>query len=337
MHWLEQYWYRISPAHLLLWPLSLLFALIAAVRRAAFRAGLLAVTRCPVPVVVVGNISVGGTGKTPVVIWLAQWLQERGFKPGIVCRGYGGSTRGPRRAGIDGDPGSLGDEAIVLARRTLCPVWIGRRRAAAASELLATHPECNVLISDDGLQHYRLARDASLSLIDGERGCGNGMLLPAGPLREPLRHLASVDALVINGAPLFPRDVLPAEIPAFDMSITGRSFYNVLNPQQQTGPEYFAGHRVHAVAAIGNPQRFFNHLRELGISFTAHPFPDHHGYKTTDLQFEEGATIIMTEKDAVKCERFCDERCWVLLVGAEVDPQLGQLVLRKIKRQRSAG
>ena len=330
MHWLEQHWYRVSPLHLLLWPLSLLFAALAALRRLLYRSSLLAITRLPVPVIVVGNINVGGTGKTPLVIWLAEWLRERGLKPGIVCRGYGGNTRIPRRAAADGDPVLCGDEAVLLARRSGCPVWVAAPRAAAAHALLAAHPECDVIISDDGLQHYALARDFAITVIDGERGFGNGMLLPAGPLREPLRRLDSVDALVINGATLFPREMLPAGVAAFDMNVGGRIFYDLVNPQQQTGPEHFARQSVHAVAAIGNPQRFFNHLRELGISFVAHPFPDHHVFEAADFAFEGNDAVIMTEKDAVKCEGFCNENFWVLRVDAEIDAALGELILRKI-------
>ncbi len=330
MHWLERNWYRISPLHLLLWPLSLLFAAFAALRRLLYRGGVIATARLPVPVIVVGNICVGGTGKTPLVIRLAQLLLESGFKPGIVCRGYGGSARAPRRALADADPRLVGDEALLLARRSSCPVWVGVKRVAAAHALLAAHPECNIIISDDGLQHYALARDVEIAVVDGERGFGNGMLLPAGPLREPLRRLDSVDALVVNGAALFPRGTLPHEAPAFEMNLGGRTFYDLLNPRQQTGPEHFARQRVHAVAAIGNPQRFFNHLRELGISFVAHPFPDHYAFDASDFAFGGDAAVIMTEKDAVKCERFCSENFWALQVDAEVDPALGRLILRKL-------
>ncbi len=330
MHWLEQHWYRITPLHLVLWPISLLFAVLAALRRQLYSHNVLAAARLPVPVIVVGNINVGGAGKTPLVIWLAQRLRERGLTPGIVCRGYGGRARTPRRAAADGDPQLVGDEAVLLARRTGCPVWIGARRAAAARELLAAHPDCNVIICDDGLQHYALARDAEIAVVDGERGFGNRMLLPAGPLREPLRRLAGVDALVVNGAALFPREILPAGVPAFEMSLGGRVFYDLLNPLRQVGPAHFAGRPLHAVAAIGNPQRFFNHLRELGLSFVAHPFPDHHPLTASDLAFAANDAVIMTEKDAVKCERFCNENFWALPVDSATDPALGELLLRKM-------
>jgi tetraacyldisaccharide 4'-kinase len=330
MRWLEPYWYCISPLHLVLWPLSLAFAALAASRRLLYRAGMLAVTRLPVPVIVAGNISVGGTGKTPFVIWLAQLLRERGYHPGIVCRGYGGSARTPQRATAGSDPSVVGDEAVLLARRCGCPVWTGAKRAAAARALLAAHPECDAVISDDGLQHYALARDVEIAVIDGERGFGNGMLLPAGPLREPLQRLARVDALVVNGAALFPRALLPFDVPTFEMTLGGSTFYDLLNPARQAGPEHFARQRVHAVSGIGNPRRFFNHLRELGISFTGRPFPDHHAFEAADFAGADADAVLMTEKDAVKCERFGSEKFWALRIDAEVDLALGELILRKL-------
>ena len=332
MHWLEQYWYRLAAPHLLLWPLSMLFAALAAARRFLYRTGLFASTRIGVPVIVVGNINAGGTGKTPCVIWLAQWLLDHGYKPGIVTRGYGGSARDPRQAAPDDDPAALGDEAVLLARRCACPVWVGRSRVAAAEALRSAHPECNVIISDDGLQHYALKRDVELVVLDGERGHGNGMLLPAGPLREPLRRLESVDALVINGGAAFPLETLPAGVPAFDMRLEGNAFYALRDPRRVVDAGHFASQNVCAIAAIGNPQRFFNSLHELGISFTPRAFPDHHAYTAEDCASGTHTALIMTEKDAVKCERLDGENWWMLRVDAAIDPALGELILQKIRK-----
>jgi len=340
MHRLEKNWYRVSAPHLILWPLSLAFGAAAAVRRALYRTGVLPTLRLPVPVIIVGNITVGGTGKTPLALWLAQFLRERGHAPGIVSRGYRGNAGGackPRQVHADSDPRTSGDEPVLLARRAGCPVWIGARRAATARALLAAHPDCSVVISDDGLQHYALARDVEIAVIDGARGFGNGMLLPAGPLREPPRRLACADAIVTNGAALFPHEELPSTAPLFEMRLAGSIFYNLLNPDQQVGPEYFLQRHVHAVAGIGNPRHFFEHLRDLGVSFTAHPFPDHHAFSADDFAAlispaGAGDAIIVTEKDAVKCERFCTENFWALRVDAEVEPELGGLVLRKLKK-----
>ena len=330
MHWLERHWYRISALHLLLWPISLLFGALAACRRLLYRWRILPRTRLPAPVVVVGNINVGGTGKTPVTIWLAAWLANHGWQPGVICRGVGGDARAPQRVTEQDDPQRVGDEALLLARRCRCPVWIGGDRVAAARALLAASPACNVIVSDDGLQHYALARDVEIAVIDAERGFGNGMLLPAGPLREPPRRLAQVDALIINGEAGFRREILPPSVPSFDMRFDGNTFYALLNPQQLTGPAHFSGQRVHAVAGIGNPQRFFNRLRELGISCTIHTFPDHHPYTADDLAFRDADAVIMTEKDAVKCERYARDNFWALRVDAGIDPALDELLRRKI-------
>ena len=335
MRWLEAYWYRLSPLHLVLWPLSVLFGAVAALRRHFFRAGLLASARVPVPVIVVGNINAGGTGKTPCVIWLVGWLRERGFNPGVISRGYGGNAATARPAMAESDPHDVGDEAVLLARRCACPVWIGASRVAAARALLAAHPQCNVMVSDDGLQHYALERDVELVVLDGERGCGNGMLLPAGPLREPLGRLETVDALIINGGAVFPPDMLPSGVPAFDMQLAGDTFYALREPRGEVGPGHFVHLPVRAMAAIGNPQRFFNHLHDLGISFTARAFPDHHAYTVADCAAGAKTAVIMTEKDAVKCERLAGEHdsWWALRVDAVMDPALGDLILHKIRKE----
>src|SRR4051812_8535584 len=332
MHWLEAYWYRLAPLHLVLWPLSVLFGIIAATRRRLYQSGVLASARMPVPVIVVGNINAGGTGKTPCVIWLVAWLRDRGRTPGVISRGYLGTNDAARPAKPNSDPADVGDEAVLLARRCACPVWVAKSRVGAARALLAAYPQCDVIISDDGLQHYALKRDVELVVLDGERGCGNGMLLPAGPLREPLERLAAVDALVINGGAVFPSEMLPSGVPVFDMQLSGDTFY----PLAESGPSVDAGHfarlSVHAIAAIGNPQRFFDHLHELGISFTSRAFPDHHAYTAGECADSADTAVIMTEKDAVKCERLAGrhDNWWALRVDTLMDPALGELILDKI-------
>jgi len=302
-------------------PFAAAFGVAVALRRALFRAGILRSFRLPVPIVVVGNITAGGTGKTPLAIWLCRWLLDRGHRPGIVTRGYGGSGE-LREVFPHTAPAEVGDEPVLLARRTGCPVWAGRDRVAAAQALLATHPDCDVIVSDDGLQHYRLRRDVEIVVIDGSRGFGNGFPLPSGPLREPRSRLASVDAVVINGPA---RD----DVNGYAMRLDGTRFNNLLDPGRLREPADFRGLPVQAVAGIGNPQRFFEHLRGLGLEFTARAFPDHHEFTAADLAFA-GETV-MTEKDAIKCERFARETFWVLAVDAQVDPRLGALVLEKLK------
>lgn len=320
--WLERQWYCLGPWQLLLLPLSALFWLLSALRRLAYRFGWLRVEALPVAVVVVGNITVGGTGKTPLVLWLAQFLQQYGYRPGIISRGYGGAAVAPRQVDRGDDAERSGDEPLLLARDSGCPVWTGRDRVATGRALLAAHPECNVIISDDGLQHYRLARDVEIAVVDGVRRLGNSLLLPAGPLREGSWRLEQVDAVVVNGDGA--GEVTGAA--RFRMNLKGSVLRN-LNSGAMQDAAGFKGKKLHAVAGIGHPQRFFGYLRALGLEIEEHAFPDHHAYRRCDLDWPEAEAILMTEKDAVKCAAFADSRYWALPVQAEVDGQLGQKIL----------
>lgn len=322
MRWLERHWYRITPLHLILLPASLMFRLLAGLRRTLYRCGILASEKLPVPVVVVGNINVGGSGKTPLTLWLAQQLLDNGWHPGIISRGYGGTASSVQAVYAASDPEAVGDEAVLMAQRKLCPVWVGRERPAAARALLRAHPECDVILSDDGLQHYCLQRDVEIAVVDGVRRFGNGWLLPAGPLREPVSRLAEVDAVVVNGG--------AAAASEFGMHLHGDSFYNLLNPEISVQAADFAGQRLHAIAGIGHPERFFAHLKNLGLNPQTHPFPDHHRYTANDLSYADADAVLMTEKDAVKCSAFANEKCWVLRVDARPDPALAQLILERI-------
>ncbi len=306
---LDRFWDTVNGVSLLLLPLSLVFGILAAVRRVLYRAGVLPVRHFPVPVLVVGNITVGGTGKTPLVIWLASYLRGRGLRPGIVSRGYGGRARHwPQQVRADSDPASVGDEAVMLARATACPVCVGPDRPAAVSALLA-HTDVNIVISDDGMQHYALARDLEIAVIDGTRRFGNGFLLPAGPLREPKSRLRRVDMVVANGR---------AGHGEFAMKLH-QPVIRALAGDQDADAAAFAGRAVHAVAGIGNPQRFFDLLTRLGMNVIPHPFPDHYLFQAEDLRFEDGLPVLMTEKDAVKCRRLACPDCWVVRVEAQPD------------------
>lgn len=326
--WLEQQWYRWTPWHVLLLPLALLFGVLAGLRRSLYRIGLLRVTKLPAPVIIVGNIGVGGTGKTPLVIALVKLLGEQGFHPGIISRGYRGKSRLPRAVTLESEPLEVGDEPVLLATKTGCPVWVGPDRVGAGQALLATHPEVDVLVSDDGLQHYRLARDIEIVVVDAARWFGNGQLLPAGPLREPAWRLQTVDAVVINGwlpgAPLKRRE--------FTMQLAGDLLYNLRNPELKARPEIFVGQTVHAVAGIGHPERFFKQLRKLGMSIRPHPFPDHHAFTAQDLAFPESEVIVMTEKDAVKCVDFVGDNAWALPVEAKLDANFAPAILEKLRK-----
>jgi len=327
MHVLEHFWYRVRPSHIVLYPLSLVFRAAVALRRALYRAGWLHSERLPVPLVVVGNIDVGGTGKTPLVLWLCEFLQRHGERPGIVTRGYGGSER-LQRVQPDSDPAQTGDEPVLLAKRSGLPVFASRDRVAAARALLAAEPACSVIVSDDGLQHYRMQRDVEVAVVDGERRFGNGWLLPAGPLREPVRRLDEVSAIVVNGSDTF----LPSRrTPQFRMRVTGRSFRNLLRPTVYAVESEWKAEALHAVAGIGNPERFFTTLKTRGLTFRAHPFPDHFRFTADDLAFVGADTLLMTEKDAVKCAAFARDDWWFLPVEADVDPGFGDLILAQLK------
>ncbi len=325
MERLQHHWYRYTPLHLLLYPLSLVFGALVALRRILYRSGVLASVRLPVPVVVVGNISVGGTGKTPLTLWLAQQLIEDGWHPGIISRGYRKTDEGlqtPRAVSAEDSADEVGDEPLLMAQRELCPVWIGRDRPAVAQALLQAHPECDIILSDDGLQHYRLRRDAEIVVVDGTRRFGNGCLLPAGPLREPVSRLSKADAVVVNGGQTKGNE--------FAMRLEGATFYNLLNPELAYAARDFDGQRLHAIAGIGHPQRFFAQLHQLGLSCATHAFPDHHRYTAADIAFDDADAVLMTEKDAVKCAPFATEKHWVLRVDAQVNPALAQLIIDKV-------
>jgi len=299
------FWSKRHPLGLLLWPLSLLFGTLAGVRRLLFRLGLLRRHRVGVPVIVVGNISVGGTGKTPLVVWLARHLERRGLRPGIVTRGYGGgATRWPQQVRGDSDPTAVGDEPVLLARRTGCPVAAGPDRVAAARALLQFH-DCDVVISDDGLQHYALARDLEIVVVDGVRRLGNGRLLPAGPLREGAWRLRRADLVVVNG------EGGPGE---YSARMRPEQVRNLRGAAPRSLND-FAGRRVHAVAGIGNPERFFAMLEKAGLEVQRHPFPDHHRFTASDLDFGDLDPVLMTEKDAVKCEAFSQPDHWYVPIG----------------------
>jgi tetraacyldisaccharide 4'-kinase len=327
---LQRQWYRLTPWQLLLFPVSLVFASVAWLRRLAYRRGLVKSFAVPVPVIVVGNINVGGTGKTPLVLWFARFLRERGFHPGIISRGYGGTAHGPTPVTPTSDPATCGDEPLLLATRSGCPVWVGRKRVAVARALLAAHPECDVLISDDGLQHYQLRRDVEVVVVDAARGFGNGLLLPAGPLREGVKRLAGVDAVVITSAGHNKALPIPPGVPRYPMRLVGETIHGLGDPSRAASVGSLRGLRLHAVAGIGNPERFFAHLRSFGLEPVTHPFPDHHVYRAEDLEFADADAIVMTEKDAVKCRNLNLRHAWVLSVTAELDSGLGTRILEKI-------
>ena len=305
-------WYGKNPLSYLLLPLSLVFWVFSGVRRLLFFLHLKKIHRFSAPVIVVGNITVGGTGKTPLVIWLSRHLTDQGYSPGIVSRGYGGkASHWPQQVRPDSDPVIVGDEAVLLARLSGCPVCVAPKRADAVRELLA-HTDCNVVLSDDGLQHYAMGRDMEIVVIDGERGFGNGFLLPAGPLRELPGRLQRADLLISNG---LWREGVPS------MTIREPLVLPLLNLSEEPQPlSRAAGETVHAVAGTGNPQRFFDMLQHYGLKVIPHAFRDHRAYRKNDLQFDDDLPVLMTEKDAVKYARFATGRHWLVRIEMAPDP-----------------
>lgn len=320
--WLQHEWQTNSAWQVILGPLSMVFGAVAAARRFFYRNGLLRSYKLALPVVVVGNITVGGTGKTPLTLWIVRLLREQRLCPGIISRGYSGSQTAPQQVHAGSDPDEVGDESLLMAKASHCPVWIGRDRVAAAQALLKANPQCNVLVSDDGLQHYRLQRDMEIAVVDGERLFGNGKLFPAGPLREPISRLKNLDAVVVNGR--------TKAKDQYQMSLVGDIFYNLAVPDRCEKAAAFRGKKIHAIAGIGNPQRFFSHLQALGLDFIEHAYPDHYRFNTADLELDT-EIILMTEKDAVKCFGFAMEKCWFLKVEARMEPGFSVKLLQNIR------
>jgi tetraacyldisaccharide 4'-kinase len=319
--WIHRVWYEGARSGLILLPLSGIYWLVLKLRELLYRLGVFRTFAAHVPVIVVGNISAGGTGKTPTVIWLVNELRARGFRPGIVSRGYGGSKSGSSmRVDIDSDAAVVGDEPVLLARRAGCPVAVDADRVRATAMLI--DDGVNVIIADDGLQHLRLQRDFEICVIDGARGLGNRRLLPAGPLRESPARLDSVDQVLLNGPSDIPNG-LEFELLANDASRLNGSLARPLQGFKDT--------TVHAVAGIGNPKRFFDLLRREGIQVIEHSFPDHAAMTKADITFGDDFNVFMTEKDAVKLGRDLSDKYWHVPVNLSMDPVMATEFIKKIE------
>jgi tetraacyldisaccharide 4'-kinase len=315
---LRHVWVRTGVLTLLLLPLTMLFSAVSGLRRLAYRLGWLRTVSVGVPVIVVGNITAGGSGKTPLVIWLANWLRSQGYRPGVVSRGYGGTARGCVEVQVDSPPALVGDEPALIRLKTAVPVVIGRDRVAAACMLLEQHPDVDVIVSDDGLQHYRLHRDIELAVIDAATGLGNGWLLPAGPLREPAGRLRSVDAVVqvVRGA-VPPRTLGP--VTSWRADFSAGQAYRLNAPEERKRMCDLPPHDWLAVTGIGQPQGFFAMLDAHGLRYRPRAFPDHHVFRPADMP--AGGAVLMTEKDAVKCRDFAGPDWWA--VELDVAPDTG--------------
>jgi tetraacyldisaccharide 4'-kinase len=333
---LTQLWYGNARGAALLAPLASLYGAVTSLRRRAYDLGLLQRYGVGSAVVVVGNLTVGGTGKTPLVAWLARELQTRGYRVGILSRGYGSRTRAPRLVAPTATWQEVGDEPLLLAQSTGCMTAVGADRVAAGR--LLSVQGMNVVVCDDGLQHLRLVADCRIVVVDGERGFGNGRLLPAGPLREPIAQLRTADAVVVNGAA--PSAILRGSgqqlsAALIEMQLVASAAHALVGHARRT-LDGFAGTPLHAVAGIGNPARFFRQLRSFGLEVIEHPFPDHHPLVASDLEFGDDRPVLMTEKDAVKCRSFADARLWCVPVTAQLhDADAQELLARVVGRIKS--
>lgn len=323
--WLNQHWYgsRLSWLAILLWPLSILMYGIVQARRYVYRRGWLTSYRSSVPVIVLGNITVGGTGKTPLVIAWVQYYQKQQRRVGVVARGYGASIKQAIKVQPQHSPAQVGDEPVMIYQRTGCPVYVCPKRSLAIQKL--EQDGCEVIISDDGLQHYAFARDIEVALMDGVRRLGNGRLLPAGPLREPVSRLSTIGYQVCTYSHTgdHPSDETIA------MVLQPTAMVPLDTSQSRMEPQALNILPVHAVTAMAHPQRFFTSLRALGYQIMEHAFPDHDWLAQTDLQFDDEYPIIMTHKDAVKLQKISDYRYYYL----EVEPQLSQDLFSQINKR----
>jgi tetraacyldisaccharide 4'-kinase len=333
-----------GPLACLLWPISLLFRALVGLRRVCYLTGLLKSARLPVPVIVVGNLFVGGTGKTPFVIWLVESLRNAGYRPGAVSRGYGVNKISIGHVTADSRPQDVGDEPVLIAQRARCPVVTGRDRVAAAKALLAAYPDVNVIVADDGLQHYALARSLEIVLFDA-RGLGNGWMLPAGPLREPRSRRRNFTVVNAPQDPAgMPRDSIRMELVGVVAErLSDRSQRATLSSIAAAAISRFGksdADRIVAVAGIGNPSRFFSMLRDAGLIFQEMPLRDHYDFSPNPFADVEAETILITEKDAVKCAQIDvirqDPRLWVVPVTAQIDAALVEQILEKLRGRPTA-
>ena len=321
---LDHFWYSSGPLAFFLWPLSWLYCIVATMRGVIQRRSVKPLDQRDTPVIVVGNISVGGTGKTPMVIWLVNLLKAYGMNPGIVSRGYKGTADSwPQRVSPRSNPVVVGDEAVIISQQTGRPMYTGPDRVACINKMTSEN-HIDIIISDDGLQHYKMPRDIEIIMIDGVRRFGNQLCLPAGPLRETTRRLEKADFLVTTGSD-------KTLGPEYSMQLIGKELINIRNPHKRKLLRDFRDEPVHAVAGIGYPPRFFSALSAVGLKVVMHPFKDHHVFSPNDFRFKNKFPVIMTEKDAVKCKHLAGEDFWYLPVKAKLGHDFGSALIKKLK------
>lgn len=327
-----RHWYKPKKTYLayLLMPLAGLYALISYIRYLVYTNW-----RKPypnrIPVIVIGNITLGGVGKTPLVVALYQYLLKKGYKPAIISRGYGRQTKNNLIVREGASSQQVGDEPLMLYQMLHAPIVIANKRIEAMDLVYKAFPSVDIVLSDDGLQHYQLQRDIEIAVIDAKRQLGNGLVIPAGPLRERPKRLERVDFIIYNGNDS-KKERLSNHVPIFEMTLKPTELINLLTDEKQQVSDLIAK-KVYAVAGIGNPERFFATLKRLGYEIIEKTFPDHHQYQKKDLSFDLPLPIIMTEKDAVKCRNIVDEKSWYLKVETDIDGQFFEALTAKLKAQ----
>ena len=327
---LDHYWYSINIISLLLLPLAGLYCSLSYLRAVLYKTGLISSYRAPVPVVIIGNISVGGTGKTPLIIELVKQLQAQGRKPGVISRGYGGQSKNwPQAVNESSTADLVGDEPCLIFKRTSCPVVVGPNRQKDI-EMLLQSSDCDIILSDDGMQHYALQRNLEIAVIDAQRLFGNGFCLPSGPLRESVSRLQSVDIVLFNGG--------DENQPAFSMTaLRCEPVRDSVRDRESVDLAVFKGKTVHAIAGIGNPQRFFNMLEQFGLKVIPHAFADHQNYSQSDLIFDDEYAVLMTEKDAVKCKSFDLQNLWSVPVEIKLSSSAQLLINQRFDSLKTKG
>ncbi len=335
MNWSELYWHRITPLHLLLWPASLLLVLLQSIRRYLYRRTILSAVRLPVPIIVVDSITAESSVKTSLTVWIANSLKAAGLRPGIISRGYPDNHRQPMLVTMNSSVSLTGNKSLLLAYqlRETCPVWIGYDRIKVAQALLKAHPECNVLICDDGLQDLRLQRDFEAIIVDtGSVNSGNGLIMPAGPMRDSFIRLKHADAVILAGHQRRIPDI-GKQARSFHMNPLREHFGNLAQPELTADMTLFAGKRIHAITRDSDAQNFLDNLKFLKLTVVPHIFPDDHPFATEDFQPDDAEIILISEEDAVKCLELHDERIWVLQQEYIVDPGLREVILKKLREK----
>lgn len=329
----ELYWHRITPLHLLLWPISLLFALFLRIRKLCYWLDFLHSDKLPVPVIVVDSLTVNDSGKTPLVLWLVDILQVRGLHPGIVAQGNLDNPNKPEAVSTSSDPSDVGGKTLLLAKRfkSTCPVWVGGNPVNVAQALLAENPDCNIIICTNGLQYPRLERDIEIAVADfSEPSFGNGLLIPAGPLRSSLKRLKSVDAVVINGMQK-PQFDTRHWAQTYDMKLIDNNVYNLAEPANRQPLSILKDKKLYAIANYNNAQWFFDQLLYAGLQGEFHSFSENHRFVAQDFShIDADATIIMPEEEALQCQEFAENRVWALVQEAWILGDLQVLIVDKL-------